>query len=65
MLVKGKSLVIIDVGQAVLNSHPKAQEFFERDCTNVAKYFSKNGLKKSAEDVKEDVKKLKKKFGKK
>ena len=62
ILVKGKDLFFIDVGQGVLNSHPKAQEFFERDCANVARYFSKHGLKKSAEDVKEDVRKLKGKF---
>ena len=65
ILVKGERLFFIDVGQAVLNSHPKAQEFFERDCMNVAKYFSKHGLERTGEDVKEDVKKLKGRFGKK
>jgi len=64
ILVNDQKLVMIDVGQAVLNSHPKAKEFFERDCTNVAKYFSKHGLKKSKEDVIADVKKLKGKFSK-
>ena len=47
---------MIDVGQAVLTTHPKAEEFFERDLKNVAKYFSKKGLKKSMEEVKADVK---------
>ncbi len=53
-------LVLIDVGQAVLTTHPEAEEFFERDLRNVAKYFSKKGLKKSMEEVKADVKALEK-----
>ena len=38
-------LVIIDCGQAVLTSHPKAEEFFERDVRNMATYFQKIGIK--------------------
>ncbi len=48
--------VIIDVGQAVLRSHPKAREFFEKDLKNVSAYFSKNGLRISAEQIKKDIK---------
>ncbi|MFH1255747.1 MAG: serine protein kinase RIO [Candidatus Diapherotrites archaeon] len=57
VLVNGEELVLIDIGQAVLRSHPNAREFFERDVKNVAIYFSKNGLEKSAEEVYADVKK--------
>ena len=35
------SPVIIDVAQAVLTGHPNAAEFHRRDCTNLARYFSK------------------------
>ena len=50
-------LVLIDIGQAVLVSHPNAREFFERDVGNVARYFSKLGLKKGYEEVYADIKK--------
>jgi RIO kinase 1 len=52
-------LVLIDAGQAVLTSHPEAETFFERDLRNMAAWFSKKGLKKSVEEIKEDVKALK------
>src|SRR3989344_1054182 len=39
-----EELVLIDCGQSVLASHPMAQEFFERDVRNVAKYFQKQGV---------------------
>ncbi|MEW6294902.1 MAG: serine protein kinase RIO [Candidatus Diapherotrites archaeon] len=52
-----QELVLIDIGQAVLASHPKAREFFERDLRNVSNYFSKKGLKKSFEEAYEEVKK--------
>lgn len=48
--------VVIDVGQAVVLSHPNAKEFFERDVKNMAKYFSKQGLEKSFEEMYSDVK---------
>ncbi|MFH1751584.1 MAG: serine protein kinase RIO [archaeon] len=54
-----KQLVLIDVGQAVLLSHPKAKEFFERDIRNLSNYFSKHGLKKDFETIYNDVKKKK------
>ncbi len=41
ILTDGKKFYIIDVGQAVLTSHPSAKEFYERDLTNLKKYFSK------------------------
>ncbi|MDP2973491.1 MAG: serine protein kinase RIO [Candidatus Diapherotrites archaeon] len=55
-------LVLIDAGQAVLTTHPEAQEFFERDILNTARYFSKHGLQKTAERLKEDVRARKEKI---
>ena len=45
MLYWQKNVHIIDIGQAVLLDHPMARHFFERDCQNIARYFSKRGLK--------------------
>lgn len=43
---------IIDFGQGVLTSHPKAMEFLERDIYNLTKFFKKNkGLKISLEEA--------------
>lgn len=52
--------VLIDCGQAVLTSHPKAKEFFERDVKNIANYFSKMGLKTTKEDYLEEIRQEKK-----
>lgn len=39
---KGKEKpVFIDMGQAVLYTHPHAEEFYERDIANIKKYFAK------------------------
>ena len=37
--------VVIDVGQAVIKSHPKAQEFLIRDVTRLVEWANKNGIK--------------------
>ena len=37
-------LVIIDFGSAVSRGHPSAEEFLERDVTNVNRFFEKKGL---------------------
>jgi len=37
-------LVFIDLGQAVTVHHPNSREFLERDCRNVANFFSRQGL---------------------
>ncbi|MBN2067340.1 MAG: serine protein kinase RIO [Candidatus Diapherotrites archaeon] len=50
------NLVLIDAGQAVLTTHPEAENFFERDLRNVARYFSKQGMEKTAEQLREDIK---------
>lgn len=48
-------LVIIDVGQSVLLSHPKAKEFFERDLSNVANYLEKQGLEVDTESLRKEI----------
>lgn len=58
VLVKGNEYVVIDMGQGVLLTHPKAKEFFERDCKNIANYFTKKDMKKTPEEVYADVKKI-------
>ena len=36
--------MVIDVGQAVIQTHPKAQEFLVRDVTRLVEWGKKNGL---------------------
>lgn len=47
--------VIIDVGQAVLREHPFAEEWLERDVSNVARYFKRYKLNI---DVKVELKEI-------
>ena len=56
ILNKSEKLFLIDVGQAVLTSHPEAESFFERDLRNMARFFSKHGLKKTPGELREDIK---------
>jgi serine/threonine-protein kinase RIO1 len=51
-----EELVIIDVGQAVSTLHPKAQEFFERDLSNMSKWFAKQGVDTDYDRMYLDVK---------
>ena len=44
-------LYVIDLGQAVTIHHPNSRDFLERDCRNVANFFSRQGLAVSAEDL--------------
>jgi RIO kinase 1 len=64
VLVNGEELVLIDNGQAVLLSHPRAKEFFERDVKNIANFAIKKGWNKSFNSilalVKKRIKELKK-----
>ncbi|MGB0611877.1 MAG: serine protein kinase RIO [Poseidonia sp.] len=50
----GRAL-IIDVGQAVVDSHPKAQEFLVRDVTRLVEWGQKNGLEVTLEEALYDV----------
>jgi len=54
--------VIIDCGQAMPKSHPKAKEFFERDLTNLANYFKKQGIEVDEKMIKERLSGWKKKL---
>ena len=48
-------LCVIDMGQAVTVHHPNAGEFLQRDCRNVASFFSRQGMDVTTEDLLEFV----------
>jgi RIO kinase 1 len=48
-------LVVIDLGQAVTVHHPNSREFLERDCRNVAGFFSRQGLEVTEAELLEFV----------
>ncbi len=48
--------VVIDVGQAIPISHPKAKEFFERDLKNITRYLNKIGEKCDKSALLEEIK---------
>ncbi|MFB6123936.1 MAG: serine/threonine-protein kinase Rio1 [Haloferacaceae archaeon] len=51
LIVHEGELYVIDLGQAVTVHHPHADDFLERDCRNVADFFSRQGLDCSASDL--------------
>ena len=55
VLFYGGELVVIDVGQAVTIHHPNAEEFLERDCENVASFFSRQGMEITGDELLEWV----------
>jgi len=55
MVIEDGELVVIDLGQAVTVHHPNSDEFLRRDCRNVAKFFSRQGLSVTGEDCYEFV----------
>ncbi len=59
ILNTGDGFVVIDVGQAVLTSHPMAKEFFERDVRNIASFLNKIGEKTGFEELYEEIKQRK------
>ncbi|SFS34661.1 serine/threonine-protein kinase Rio1 [Halostagnicola kamekurae] len=48
-------LVVIDLGQAVTVHHPNSRTFLERDCQNVANFFSREGFSVTGEELLEFV----------
>jgi RIO kinase 1 len=40
----GSERVLFDMGSAVLNSHPQAEEFLRRDVSNMVRFFRKRGI---------------------
>ena len=65
ILVNKNRLVFIDIGQAVLLTHPNAREFFERDVDNISRFFSKNGIDTSFDKMYAEIKQEKEKKEKK
>jgi RIO kinase 1 len=55
LIVHDGELVVIDLGQAVTVHHPNAGDFLERDCRNVAAFFSRQGLDVDAGDLRSFV----------
>jgi RIO kinase 1 len=51
MIIHEGELVVIDLGQAVTVHHPNADQFLRRDCRNVTKFFSRQGLDTSERDL--------------
>jgi RIO kinase 1 len=49
LVVSDGHLVVIDLGQAVTVHHPNARELLERDCRNVANFFTREGHAVDAE----------------
>ena len=55
VVVEDGELVVIDLGQAVTVHHPNSDMFLQRDCRNVAKFFSRQGLDVTGEECYEFV----------
>ncbi|WP_435334126.1 serine/threonine-protein kinase Rio1 [Haloarchaeobius sp. TZWWS8] len=55
MVIHDGELVIIDLGQAVTVHHPNAEDFLQRDCENVANFFSRQGLDVTGDELYEFV----------
>ncbi|PSQ22292.1 serine protein kinase RIO [Halobacteriales archaeon QS_9_67_17] len=51
VVVHDDQLVVLDLGQAVTIHHPNSRDFLERDCENVAAFFTRQGHDTSAEDL--------------
>jgi RIO kinase 1 len=48
-ILLGDHPYLIDFGQGVVLSHPKAKKFLERDVANILKYYKKRGVEKDLE----------------
>ena len=51
MIIHEGELVVIDLGQAVTVHHPNAGEFLDRDCENVATFFTRQGVDVDPDDL--------------
>ncbi len=51
MIIHDGELVVIDMGQAVTVHHPNAGEFLDRDCENVAAFFTRQGIDVAGADL--------------
>lgn len=55
LIIHDGELVVIDMGQAVTIHHPNAGDFLERDCRNVAKFFSRQGEEVTGDELLEYI----------
>ncbi len=55
VLVWEGHLWVIDCGQAVPHAHPRSEEWFLRDCTNVARYFHRLGVETDPKSLGERI----------
>ena len=55
MIIHEGELVIIDLGQAATIHHPNSERFLDRDCENVASFFSRQGIETDADELREFV----------
>ncbi|MFB6186959.1 MAG: RIO1 family regulatory kinase/ATPase [Halobacteriaceae archaeon] len=53
MVIQNDRIYFIDVGQAITTHHPNSDAFLQRDCENIATYFSRQGIDISAEELRE------------
>ena len=57
ILIRDGQAFVIDFGQGVLLSHPKAEEFLERDVKNLCNFFTKRGVDCDPEEILTNIKK--------
>ncbi|ESP87515.1 serine/threonine-protein kinase Rio1 [Candidatus Halobonum tyrrellensis] len=55
LIIHEGELFVIDLGQAITVHHPNADDFLDRDCRNVASFFSRQGLDVTGDDLHEYV----------
>ncbi|MFB6118862.1 serine/threonine-protein kinase Rio1 [Halosegnis sp.] len=55
VVVHDDALYLLDLGQAVTVHHPNSREFLERDCENVAAFFTRQGYDAAGEELLEYV----------
>jgi RIO kinase 1 len=55
VVVYDSELCLLDLGQAVTVHHPNSRDFLERDCYNVASFFTRQGYEVDPDDLLEFV----------
>ncbi|WP_435067795.1 serine/threonine-protein kinase Rio1 [Haloplanus sp. C73] len=55
LIIHDGELVVIDMGQAATVHHPNADDFLDRDCRNVASFFTRQGVDVDPDDLREFV----------
>jgi len=51
IVVHDDEIYVLDLGQAVTVHHPNSREFLERDCKNIAAFFTRQGHDATGEDL--------------